>query len=139
LRQYQKPIRSCEHRGQALQYIEVDRDDLRLAHELAAQVLGRSLDELAPPSRAFLLALSSLLETLAQEQSLKREKVRFTRREARERLKWSEPQVRRHLDKLQELEYVLCHRVPGTAARFVYELLYHGEGRIEATVHSEAV
>lgn len=129
LRQFQKPIRSCEHRGQTLQYIEVDEDDLRLAHELAAQVLGRSLDELAPPSRSFLLALDSLLETLGKEQSLQREKVRFTRREARERLKWSEPQVRRHLDKLQELEYVLCHRVPGTAARFTYELLYDGEGK----------
>lgn len=129
LRQFQKPIRSCEHRGQTLQYIEVDEDDLRLAHELAAQVLGRSLDELAPPSRAFLLALHALIDKLGKEQKLPREKVRFTRREAREHLKWSEPQVRRHLDKLQELEYVLCHRVPGTAARFVYELLYDGEGK----------
>ncbi|MGI9115823.1 MAG: DNA primase [Chthoniobacterales bacterium] len=129
LRQYQKPIKSCEHREKTLQYIEVDEDDLRLAHELAAQVLGRSLDELAPPSRAFLLALHALIATHGQEQSLPKEKVRFTRREVRENLKWSEPQVRRHLDKLQELEYVLCHRVPGTAARFVYELIYDGEGK----------
>ncbi|MDD5198417.1 MAG: hypothetical protein PHC88_01325 [Terrimicrobiaceae bacterium] len=129
LRQYQKPIRSCEHRGKTLQYIEVDEQDLRLAHELAGQVLGRSLDELAPPTRTFLAALEIVVEALQKERKVPRDRVRFTRREVREKLKWSEPQVRRHLDKLEALEYVACHRVPGTGARFVYELLYAAEAQ----------
>ena len=129
LRQYQKPIKSCEHRGKTLQYIEVDEHDLRLAHEVAAQVLGRSLDELAPPTRAFLIALNAMIETLSAERKIQRSQLRVSRREVRERLKWSEPQVRRHLDRLTELEYLLCHRVPGTASRFVYEMLYDGAGQ----------
>ena len=50
LRQYQKPIRSCEHRGQTIQYVEVDETDLAPTHKLAAEVLGRSLDELSLPT-----------------------------------------------------------------------------------------
>ena len=129
LRQYQKPVKSTEHRGRVVQYIEVDAQDLRLAHGLAAQVFGRSLDELAPPTRSFLLALHRMVSELARERRLEKDQVRFTRREARERLKWSVTQVRDHLTKLVELEYVLCHRVPGLAARQNYELLYDGEGR----------
>jgi len=92
-------------------------------------VLGRSLDELAPPTRTFLVALHGMVETWAKEKNVHRDKVRFSRREVRERLKWSEPQVRRHLDRLTQLEYLLCHRVPGSAARFLYELVYDGEGQ----------
>ena len=129
LRQYQKPVKSCEHRGQVVQYIEADAEDLRQAQQLAVTVMGRSLDELAPPTRAFLLALHGVVKAIAAERKLPPEQVRLSRREMRERLKWGEAQVRRHLDRLTALEYAVCHRVPGTAARFVYELLYDGQGQ----------
>ena len=77
LRQYQKPIRSCEHRGKTIQYIEVDEHDLRLAHDLAAQVLCRSLDELAPPTRTFLAALEMVVESLQKERKVSRDRVRL--------------------------------------------------------------
>jgi len=126
LRQFQKPVKSCEHRGQVVQYIEADQEDLRQAQQLADGVLGRSLDELAPPTRAFLSALHSLVKSVAEEKKIEPERVRLTRREVRERLKWGEAQVRRHLERLVSIEYALCHRMPGTAARFSYELLYTG-------------
>jgi DNA primase catalytic core len=126
LRQFQKPVKSCEHRGRVVQYIEADPEDLRQAEQLAGPVMGRSLDELAPPTRAFLLVLQALVQRLATEQKIKPDRVRLTRREMREHLKWGEAQVRRHLERLVNLEYALCHRVPGTAARFTYELTGHG-------------
>jgi DNA primase catalytic core len=126
LRQFQKPVKSCEHRGQVVQYIEADAEDLRQAQQLAVTVMGRSLDELAPPTRAFLLALHELVQAVAGAQKIKAEQVRLSRREMRERLKWGEAQVRRHLARLVSLEYVACHRVPGTAARFTYQLFYSG-------------
>ncbi len=126
LRQFQKPVKSCEHRGQVVQYIEADQEDLRQAQQLAAGVMGRSLDELAPPTRAFLSVLHSLVKKVAEEKKMPSERVRLTRREMREQLKWGEAQVRRHLERLVSLEYVLCHRLPGTAARFTYELAYTG-------------
>lgn len=123
LRQFQKPVKSCEHRGQVVQYIEADAEDLRQAQQLADGVLGRSLDELAPPTRAFLLVLQGLVKSVADEKKIEPARVRLTRREMRERLKWGEAQVRRHLERLVSLEYVLSHRMPGTAARFTYELV----------------
>jgi len=126
LRQFQKPVKSCEHRGRVVQYIEADQEDLRQAEQLAGPVMGRSLDELAPPTRAFLLVLQDLVKRLATEQKITPARVRLTRREMRERLKWGEAQVRRHLERLVSLEYILCHRVPGTAARFTYELTGNG-------------
>ena len=38
-------------------------------------------------------------------------------------------QVREHLEKLLELEYAVCHRVPGQACRFEYELAWDGQGQ----------
>jgi hypothetical protein len=128
LRQFQKPIKHCEHKGKALQYVEVDEDDIRLAHPLAAHVLGRCLDELSPPTRAFLTELHKLALRLEKERAIKRGSLRLTRREIREQTRWGEAQVRRYLDRLVELEYVIAHRMPGTGARFEYELLYDGQG-----------
>ena len=41
---------------------------------------------------------------------------------------WSDFQVKMHMHKLEELEYVLVHR-GGRGQSFVYELLYDGAGR----------
>ena len=44
----------CEHRGEAIEYIEVTREDIAIANRLAHEVLGRSLDELPPQTRRLL-------------------------------------------------------------------------------------
>ena len=129
LRQYQKPIKSCQHRGQELQYIEVDIDDIKLVHELAVQVLGRSLDELSPPTRSFLIAVHEMVKGMAKEHQIRGDAVRFSRRTIREKTGWSVTQVRDHLERLLELEYVVCHRVPGPANRWEYELAWDGQGQ----------
>jgi hypothetical protein len=49
--------------------------------------------------------------------------VRFTRRQVREHAGWSDFQVRTHLARLVDLEYVLVHR-GGRGQSFVYELLW---------------
>jgi len=129
MRQYQKQIKSCEHRGRTLQYIEVDEIDLRLAQPLAAHVLGRCLDELAPPTRAFLLAVHDNIKKLAEQRDVKPSAVRLTQRDIRMATGWSDTQVRRYLARLVEMEYIIQHRVPGTGARYEYELLYDGQGQ----------
>jgi len=52
---------------------------------------------------------------------------RFPQREARETTGWSDFQVKTHMRKLVEMEYVLVHR-GGRGQSFVYELLWRGEG-----------
>jgi post-segregation antitoxin (ccd killing protein) len=50
LRQHQRESK----RAGAIEYIEVTREDIALANQLAADVLGRSLDELPPQTRGVL-------------------------------------------------------------------------------------
>ena len=56
------------------------------------------------------------------------EDFRFTRKDVRRHTGWSDFQVRTHLAKLAELEYVLVHH-GGRGQSFVYELLYDGKGQ----------
>jgi DNA primase len=128
LHQYQREVKTASHRGAAVPYIEVTVDDIATANRLAHQVLGRSLDELAPQTRRLLMALDSLVATAAQAQAMPRSDVRFTRREIRERIGWSNTQLHTHLGRLVELEYLLVHRGQN-GQRYVYELLYEGQGQ----------
>ena len=71
--------------------------------------------------------LHTFVSTQSKSVSVPRNAFRFTRRDVRDAIHWSDSQVRIHLDRLVELEYVLVH--PGRKGqRYVYELLYNGEG-----------
>jgi len=126
LRQHQRTIHTQEIDGEMLQYINVTVDDIAVAGRLAAELLGRSLDELSPQTRRFLNRLSRYVSDTATETRIPRDSVRFTRRDVRQRLGWSDFQMRMHLGKLVELEYVLPHRGKN-GQRYVYELLYDGD------------
>ncbi|MEZ6099004.1 MAG: hypothetical protein R3E01_08535 [Pirellulaceae bacterium] len=54
--------------------------------------------------------------------------IRFTQRQLREELGWGDFQLRRHLARLVELEYILAYRT-GARNQREYQLLYDGEGR----------
>jgi hypothetical protein len=111
-----------------VRYIEVTRDDITVANRLAHEVLGRSLDELPPQTQRLLGLLSEMVGKQAETQGLERADVRFTRRQVREHTGWTDFPVRMHLEKLVALEYVLVHR-GGPGQRFVYELLWDGQGQ----------
>jgi DNA primase len=107
----------------AKNYIEVTLDDIALANQLAPEVLGRSLDELPPQTRRLLGHIRQLVKNRkiapggrAQASST------FSRRELREACGWSLTQVRTHLERLVELEY-LTLRHGRLGSPFVYELL----------------
>ena len=90
-----------------------------------AEALGPSLDELPPQTRRFLELLDRAIEQLTKSQGIDREGVLFRRRDARGWTGSSYWQVRTHLERLVELEYVLVHR---SSRGYVYELLWDGEG-----------
>lgn len=48
---------------------------------------------------------------------------RFSRRDVRSATGWNETQLRLHLDRLQQMEYLLAHR-GGRGQSFVYELVH---------------
>ena len=128
LHQYQRPLKTspCGN-GAPLDYIEVTLDDIGQANVIAHEVLGRSLDELPPQTRRLLGEVVKFVDTRASAQAMRKGDVRFSRREVREHAGWSDFQVKTHMHKLEELEYVLTHR-GGRGQSFEYELLYDGDG-----------
>ena len=126
--QYQRQVKSVVHRGKAVEYIEVTKSDIAIANHLAHEVLGRSLDELPPQTRRLLELLDEMVKAACEKLSMDRCDYRFSRREIRNFSSFSYDQVRIHLSRLVELEYVLVHR-GGRGQCFVYELLYDGKGK----------
>lgn len=128
LHQYQRPVLTDECEEGAVPYINVTPADIVIANRIAAEVLGRTLDELSPQTRRLLLLAHQFVVERSGKLSVSGGDFRFTRRDLREAIGWSDFQVRMHLARLVELEYVLVHR--GCRGRqFVYELLYDGQGQ----------
>jgi hypothetical protein len=126
LHQYQREVKTIIHNGQALEYIEVTLSDIEIANQLAHEVLGRTLEELPPQTGKLLKQIKAMVETACQQQDIEQAHYRFSRRDVREACGWGNTQLKVHLRRLEELEYLLIHR-GGRGQSIVYELLYDGE------------
>ncbi|MCC8422901.1 CHC2 zinc finger domain-containing protein [Photorhabdus thracensis] len=120
LHQHQREIKTADHRGKVLEYIEVTKDDIRLANQLAHEILGRTLDEMPPQTRKLLL----LIQDWVQDSGQPRHEMLFTRKQLRDAVQWGDTQLKIHLSRLVEMEYLLLHR---RGLTFIYELLFDGE------------
>jgi hypothetical protein len=153
LHQHQRSRGRQEMAGRVLEYVQVTLDDIALANELAPEVLGRSLDELPPQTRRLLdyvRALvrskgaapgsadaaasggaASLLAVSLSNPPPRHYPVTFTRRELHDACGWSFTQLRVHLERLIEQEYlaVRCGRM---GSQFVYELLIDANANPQA-------
>ena len=127
LHQHQRQRKAIQHNGKRLEYIEVTLDDIAVANRLTAEVLGRSLDELPPQTRRLLLLVDAMVTAECKRQQIERSEYRFSRRDVRAVTGWGDTQLRLHLGRLEELEYLLAHR-GGRGQSFVYELAFAIEG-----------
>jgi len=133
LHQYQRPVNTTHHDGRAVRYIEVTRDDIATANRLAHEVLGRSLDELPPQTRRLLGLLCEMVRKRCEERGIDRADDRFTRRDVREHTGWGNTQLKIHLRRLEDLEYLLVH-AGGRGQSFLYELAYAGDAESDRPV-----
>ena len=127
LHQYQRPL--VERDG--LPHIEVTLDDIAAANALAHEVLGRSLDELPPQTRRLLELLKSMVGERCDSEEIDPELCWFTRRQVREFTGWSNTQLKVHLDRLEELEYIYPRRAGMRGSAYEYELLFDGDLQTE--------
>ena len=126
LHQYQREQQQIVSGGETVTYIEVTPDDIAVANRIAHDVLGRSLDELPPQTRRLLLCIDGMVQAACTRDGVDRSAVSFTRRDVRAHTGWGDTQLKVHLGRLCDLEYVLVQR---GLRGFAYELAWDGAGR----------
>jgi hypothetical protein len=104
------------------EFIRVTLEDIELANRLAPELLARSLDELPPQTRRVLEAVKQIVRERIKVEEIEQSLALFSRRQIRDQLGWSVTQVREHLERLREFEYVAA-RSGRPGSPFQYELL----------------
>jgi DNA primase catalytic core len=121
LHQHQREIRTSIDEDVRLEYIEATEADVKLAWELASHVLMRSLDDVQAQTRRLLLAIDKMVAAECERLQIERLDYRFTRATVRQFTGWGDSQLKKHLSRLEDLEYLALHR--GVAGQsFVYAL-----------------
>ena len=128
LYQYQRPVKTTTHHGEPLSFIEVVPADIEVANRLCHEVLGRSLDELPPQTRRLLMLIEQMVSDACKAKAIERRDYRFTRRMVREHTGLGNTQLKVHMQRLEELEYLLAHHAR-RGQQYVYELVYDGQGK----------
>jgi len=124
LHQYQRTLKTAGH----VAYVEVTLDDIAVANRIAGEVLGRSLDDLPPQTRRLLSLIDQWVGKECKRLHQTRADPRFSRRDMRQFTGWGNTQLKLHLARFEEMEYLLIHRGK-RGQSFVYELLYEGQGQ----------
>ena len=122
LHQHQRETITHNVNGREVEMLPVILEDIEAANQIAPEVLGRSLDELPPQTRSLLEKVKTLVREKMAEQKLEQRYSLFSRRELRDFTGWSQMQIRRHLERLLELEY-LAVRGGRNGVALKYELL----------------
>ncbi len=132
IHQHQREVKTAQRGEQTMEYIEVTLTDIELANRLAHDVLGRSLDELPPQTRRLLKLIDGYVMAECERLKVKRSDFRFSRKPVRGATGLSDTQLRLHLERLVQMEYLLVHRGQ-RGQSFEYELLYDGAGENDHT------
>jgi hypothetical protein len=124
LHQQQREVKTTlDEDGQPVEYIEATAEDVELAKKLIHEVLGRSLDDMLAQTRRLLLLVDAMVTAECKRQKIERTEYRFSRRDVRAFTSWSDSQLKTHLRRLEDLEYLIAHR-GGRGQSFVYELFF---------------
>ena len=128
LHQHQRPVREAVTAdGEVVEYVEATLDDIAAANALAHEVLGRTLDELPPQTRALLSIIHDMVRAACEKAEMRQSDYRFTRRDVREASGWGLTQLKIHMKRLEEFEYLLPH-IGSRGRSYVYELAWDGAG-----------
>lgn len=131
LHQYQRDTKREQYQETIIEYIEVALADIELANQLAHEVLGRTLDELPPQTRKLLKLIGEMVARECVQLKIKPSDYRFTRKQVRDVTGWGNTQLKVHLGRLEDMEYLAPHSSARSKA-IAYELLFDGVAEGEA-------
>lgn len=126
IHQYQREVKTVSTGDKQVSYIEVQLSDIETANRLAHEVLGRTIDELPVQTRKLLKLIQNMVQAECKKQSIEQKDFRFSRREIREFIGWTDNQLKVHCTRLTELEYLLIHS-GHRGKKLYYELLYDND------------
>lgn len=112
LHQFQRQTKTVQDGTVQKSYIEVQQSDIALADTLMEVVLQRCLDELPPQTRKVYEQIESFV-------AAKEEKI-FCRRDLREAYGLGDTQLKIHLARLVDMEYLQVHKTE--EGRYAYSL-----------------
>ena len=123
LHQYQRPVKTIVHherkrrvhRSHAGRHRRGEPTGVRSAGPIGGRTAAADPPAADPRGR--------MVTAACKRQAMDRADYRFSRRDVREFTGWGHTQLKVHLKRLEELEYLLIHR-GGRGQSFVYELLY---------------
>ncbi|HMB00442.1 MAG TPA: CHC2 zinc finger domain-containing protein [Spirochaetota bacterium] len=108
LRQYQRKVYTeKDAAGKYTNYVYVKKEDIAFVNSLARAIFSNEFGSLSPVNKNLLEMVSGFCQKKAQQTKLKYYDVLFTRRDIREYTGWDHTPVRRAIEKLVELEYIL--------------------------------
>lgn len=107
IHQFQRPVKEIEIGDEIIKVIEATDQDVKLAQELAKQLLAKNNEELSGPGKHLLKHLKEQQIQKIKE-GLSEGRITFTRRQVRETLKWTDYQARTYLKELIDLEYLVA-------------------------------
>jgi hypothetical protein len=114
LHQYQRKVGTLKRLDDAtMEYVQATQKDVDLALELGRVVFARNVDDVSPTGRTLLEEIIKLvqekydaLKSENPESEIRICEIPFTRKELRQRIGWSETQVRQNIEPLVELGYI---------------------------------
>lgn len=122
LHQHQRARKSITVGSEQIDYIEASAIDIALAQQLAPAILRRNLDELAPPTRALLVAIQQLVAAKMEALKVPQAYAHVSRQELQQATGLSYWHLRLYLQQLVEYEYLAIVRGEN-GKRYLYELL----------------
>lgn len=128
--QYQREVKQINHQGEVIEYIEVTKADIEIANELAKHVLNHSMDELPPQTRKLFELIQCEVKSLCENQSIIVDDFRFTQKQMRDWTGWGNTQLKVHLKRLVDMEYMQKRQVSRHRA-YQYSLLYTDNETLE--------
>jgi len=138
LRQYQKEIKEGNDGVRNFEYIEVDKKDIEIANKIANKIFPQALSEVTPQTDKFLKLVYAMVKRIVDETQKDQLDIVISRRQMREYTGWSDYQVRKHIDELSQLEYLVP--VGGQRGkRFTYILVWDPDNQKHKEVKLESV